>query len=253
MYAPERQQEILRLARDGGRVDVLSLAEEFQVTAETIRRDLKALDRAGLVKRVHGGAIPAGRLDFEPALAERDPTTADEQDRIAHCALAELPTGGSVILDAGSTVARLAAALPLECSLTVVTHALPVAARLADHPGIDLHLVGGQVRHRTRAAVDAWALRAYGEIHADVVFLGTDGFSASGGLTTPDLAEAAVRRAIVSAARRVVLLADSAKHGQSHFARVGDLADVDLLITDSGLSPEDTGAIEAAGTDVVRV
>ncbi|MBT2393058.1 DeoR/GlpR transcriptional regulator [Streptomyces sp. ISL-1] len=252
MYAPERQQEILRLARDGGRVDVLSLAEEFQVTAETIRRDLKALDRAGLVRRVHGGAIPAGRLDFEPDLAERESTAADEKDRIAHTALAELPADGSVILDAGSTVGRLAASFPLECSLTVVTHALSVAARLADHPGIDLHLVGGRVRHRTRAAVDAWALRAYGEINADVAFLGTNGFSVDGGLTTPDLAEGSVKRTIVSAARRVVLLADSAKHGQSHFARFGDLADVDLLITDSGLSPKDAAAIEAAGTEVVR-
>src|SRR5438132_1766974 len=114
MYAPERQQEILRLARDGGRVDVLSLADVFQVTAETIRRDLKALDRAGLVRRVHGGAIPAGRLDFEPDLAERESTAADEKDRIAHAALAELPGEGTMILDAGSTVARLAANLPLE-------------------------------------------------------------------------------------------------------------------------------------------
>ncbi len=252
MYAPERQQEILRLARDGGRVDVLSLAEEFQVTAETIRRDLKALDRAGLVRRVHGGAIPAGRLDFEPDLSERESTAADEKDRIAHAALAELPTDGSVILDAGSTVGRLAAAFPLECSLTVVTHALPVAARLADHPGIDLHLVGGRVRHRTRAAVDAWALRAYGEVRADVVLLGANGFSAAHGLTTPDLAEASVKRAMVAAARRVVLLADSAKHGEEHFARFGDLTDVDLLITDSGLDPKDAEAIEAAGTDVVR-
>ncbi|MEU2109017.1 DeoR/GlpR family DNA-binding transcription regulator [Streptomyces sp. NPDC087659] len=252
MYAPERQQEILRLAREGGRVEVLSLADEFQVTAETIRRDLKALDRAGLVRRVHGGAIPAGRLDFEPDLAERESTAADEKDRIARAALAELPEDGSVILDAGSTVARLAAAFPLECSLTVVTHALPAAARLADHPGIDLHLVGGRVRHRTRAAVDAWALRAYGEIRADVVFLGTNGFSAGSGLTTPDLAEAAVKRAVVAAARRVVLLADSAKYGEEHFARFAGLADVDLLITDSGLSPEDAAAVEAAGTEVVR-
>ncbi|MEU2261309.1 DeoR/GlpR family DNA-binding transcription regulator [Streptomyces sp. NPDC019645] len=252
MYAPERQQEILRLAREGGRVEVLSLADEFQVTAETIRRDLKALDRAGLVRRVHGGAIPAGRLDFEPDLAERESTAADEKDRIARAALAELPEDGSVILDAGSTVARLAAAFPLECSLTVVTHALPAAARLADHPGIDLHLVGGRVRHRTRAAVDAWALRAYGEIRADVVFLGTNGFSAGSGLTTPDLAEAAVKRAVVAAARRVVLLADSAKYGEEHFARFAGLDDVDLLITDSGLSPEDAAAVEAAGTEVVR-
>ncbi|MEV0113217.1 DeoR/GlpR family DNA-binding transcription regulator [Streptomyces sp. NPDC050844] len=252
MYAPERQQEILRLARDGGRVDVLSLAEEFQVTAETIRRDLKALDRAGLVRRVHGGAIPAGRLDFEPDLAEREGTSADEKDRIAKAALAELPAEGSVILDAGSTVARLAASLPLESTFTVVTHGLPTAARLADHPGIQLHLIGGRVRSRTRAAVDAWALRAYGEIRADVLFLATNGFSAEAGLTTPDLAEAAVKRAAIGAARRVVLLADSTKHGQEHFARFGDLADVDLLITDSGLSPEDAAAIEGGGTEVVR-
>ncbi|MFB7997459.1 DeoR/GlpR family DNA-binding transcription regulator [Streptomyces sp. NPDC056002] len=252
MYAPERQQEILRLARDGGRVDVLSLAEEFQVTAETIRRDLKALDRAGLVRRVHGGAIPAGRLDFEPDVAERESTAADEKDRIARLALAELPEDGTVILDAGTTVARLAAAVPLESTLTVVTHGLPVAARLADHPGIQLHLVGGRVRHRTRAAVDAWALRAYGEIRADVLFLAANGFSAEHGLTTPDLAEAAVKRAAVGAARRVVLLADSAKYGQEHFARFGDLGDVDVLITDSGLSDEDAAAIEKGGTEVVR-
>ncbi|GGS29867.1 DeoR/GlpR family DNA-binding transcription regulator [Streptomyces griseoviridis] len=252
MYAPERQQEILRLARDGGRVDVVSLAEEFQVTAETIRRDLRALDRAGLLRRVHGGAIPAGRLDFEPDLAERETTAADEKDRIARAALAELPADGTVILDAGSTVARLAAAVPRGAALTVVTHSLPTAARLADHPGIQLHLVGGRVRHRTRAAVDAWALRAYGEIRADVVFLAANGFSAEHGLTTPDLAEAAVKRAAVAAARRVVLLADSAKHGQEHFARFGGLADVDLLITDSGLSPDDAAAIGRGGTEVVR-
>ncbi|MET9504111.1 DeoR/GlpR family DNA-binding transcription regulator [Streptomyces sp. NPDC006259] len=252
MYAPERQQEILRLARDGGRVDVLSLAEEFQVTAETIRRDLKALDRAGLVRRVHGGAIPAGRLDFEPDLAERESTSADEKDRIAKAALTELPAEGTMILDAGTTVARLAAALPLEADLTVVTHSLPIAARLADHPGMQLHLIGGRVRHRTRAAVDAWALRAYGEIRADILFVAANGFSAEHGLTTPDLAEAAVKRAAMAAARRVVLLADSAKHGQEHFARFGDLGDVDLLITDSGLSPDDAAAIERGGTEVVR-
>ncbi|MGX1490867.1 DeoR/GlpR family DNA-binding transcription regulator [Streptomyces tendae] len=253
MYAPERQQAILRLARDGGRVDVLSLAEEFQVTAETIRRDLKALDRAGLVRRVHGGAIPAGRLDFEPDLTERESTAADEKDRIAKAALAELPTDGTVILDAGTTVARLAAALPLEASLTVVTHSLPTAARLADHPGIQLHLVGGRVRHRTRAAVDAWALRAYAEIRADVLLVAANGFSAEHGLTTPDLAEAAVKRAAVAAARRVVLLADSGKHGQEHFARFGDLTDVDLLITDTGLAPDTATALEHGGTEVQRV
>ncbi|WP_327414503.1 DeoR/GlpR family DNA-binding transcription regulator [Streptomyces sp. NBC_01233] len=253
MYATERRQEILRLARAAGSVDVVALADRFQVTSETVRRDLKALDRSGLVRRVHGGAIPAGRLDFEPDLGERGATAADEKDRIALAALAELPDGGSVVLDAGSTVARLAAVIPVEIALTVVTHALPVAARLAAHTGIDLHLVGGRVLHRTRAAVDAWALRAYAEIRADVLFLAANGFTAGGGLTTPDLAEAAVKRAAMGAARRVVLLADSAKAGQEHFARFGSFADVHLLITDTGLAPADKAAIEAAGTEVELV
>lgn len=253
MYAPERQQEILRLAREAGRVEVVLLAERFQVTAETVRRDLTALDRSGLLRRVHGGAVPAGRLGFEPDLTAREATAAGEKDRIAAAALAEVPAGGSVILDAGSTVARLAAALPVETALTVVTHALPIAARLADHTGIDLHLVGGRVRHRTRAAVDAWALRSYAEIHADVLFLATNGFTAEGGLTTPDLAEAAVKRAAIAAARRVVLLADSAKAGQERFARFGSFAEVDLLITDTGLAPAHKAAIEAAGTEVALV
>lgn len=253
MYAAERHQEIVRVARESGRVDVLSLAGEFQVTAETVRRDLKALDRAGLLRRVHGGAIPAGRFDLEPDLSERESTAADEKARIAAAALDELPTDGSVILDAGTTTGRLAATFPLDAELTVVTHALPLAARLADHPAIDLHLVGGRVRHRTRVAVDAWALRTYREINADVLFLATNGFSADGGLTTPDLAEAAVKRELISAARRVVLLADSAKYGQEHFARFGDLSQVDLLITDTGFEPAHAKDIEARGTEVARV
>ncbi|MFG2993401.1 DeoR/GlpR family DNA-binding transcription regulator [Streptomyces sp. NPDC048257] len=253
MYAPERRQAILRLAREAGSVDVLSLADRFRVTAETVRRDLTALDRSGLLRRVHGGAIPAGRLDFEPDLTEREATAADEKHRIAAAALAELSDGGSVVLDAGSTIARLAAAIPVDVALTVVTHALPVAARLADHTGIDLHLVGGRIRHRTRAAVDAWALRAYAEIRADVLFLATNGFTAEGGLTTPDLAEAAVKRAAMAAARRVVLLADSTKAGQEHFARFGSFTEVDLLITDTGLTPAHKASIEAAGTEVALV
>ncbi|WP_326597310.1 DeoR/GlpR family DNA-binding transcription regulator [Streptomyces sp. NBC_01803] len=252
MYAPERQQTILRLARERGRVEVLALADEFAVTAETVRRDLKALARAGVLRRVHGGGIPVGRLDFEPDLSEREGTAVAQKERIARAALTQLPEEGSVILDAGTTTAALAAALPLDARLTVLTHALPLAARLVDRPGIELHVIGGRVRHRTRAAVDAWALRTYGEITADVVFLATNGFGPGSGLTTPDLAEAAVKRALISAARRVVLLADSRKFEQEHFARFGSLSQVDLLITDDGLTAADARAVEAAGTEVER-
>src|SRR5690348_18361318 len=127
MYAEERQQEIVRRARAEGRVDVVALAETFGVTAETIRRDLTVLERSGVLRRVHGGAIPVERLGFEPALAARDAVLQAEKDRIAKAALAELPEEGSIVLDAGSTTARLAEMLPVDRTLTVLTNGLPIA------------------------------------------------------------------------------------------------------------------------------
>ncbi|GAA1167160.1 DeoR family fructose operon transcriptional repressor [Kitasatospora gansuensis] len=252
MYAPERQQQILLLAQEHGRVDVPSLAEEFGVTQETVRRDLSALDKAGLLRRVHGGALPAGGLHLEPGLAERDSTAAPEKERIARAALELLPTEGSLLLDAGTTISRLAALLPLDSTLTVVTNALPVAARLADHPDLTLHLVGGRLRHRTQAAVDAWALRDLADVHADLAVVATNGFGPESGLTTPDLAEAAVKRAMLAGAGRVVLLADSSKYGSRQFARFGTLREVDVLITDTGLTDQQAAEIENLGPEVIR-
>ena len=103
MYAEERQAEILQAARTDGRVDVTGLAETFAVTAETIRRDLTILERAGMLRRVHGGAIPVERIGFEPALAARDAVLTAEKERIAKVALAEVPEDGAIILDAGTT------------------------------------------------------------------------------------------------------------------------------------------------------
>jgi DeoR family fructose operon transcriptional repressor len=252
MYAPERQQRIVQLAQERGRVEVPSLAEDFGVTQETVRRDLSALERAGLLRRVHGGALPAGGLHLEPGLAERDSTAAADKERIAKAALALLPEEGSLLLDAGTTVSRLAALLPLDSTLTVVTNALTVAARLAEHPNLNLHLVGGRLRHRTQAAVDAWALRDLADLEADTAVIATNGFSLQAGLTTPDLAEAAVKRAMVASARRVILVADSSKYGARHFARFATLRQVDVVVTDTGLTEEQADEIAGHGPEVIR-
>ena len=252
MYPPERQQLILTTARTAGRVEVQQLAAELDVTAETVRRDLTALERLGLVRRVHGGAVPVQRLGYEPALPQREQVLTAEKERIAKAALDELPAGGSVLIDAGTTTVRLAELLPTDRELTVVTHALPVATVLATRPGITLHLVGGTVRGRTLAAVGTWALRELADIRADVAFLGTNGLSVEHGLTTPDLAEAAVKRALVEAARRIVVLADHSKLGREDFAHVAPVSEVDTLVTDAGVQPEVADEIEAAGPRVVR-
>lgn len=251
VYAPERHQQILATARADGRVDVNRLAEDLDVTPETIRRDLTVLERHGLVRRVHGGAIPVERLGFEPGIADRETRFAGEKERVAKAALDELPDGGAVILDAGTTTVRLAELLPSDRELTVVTHALPVAMVLAMRPNITLHLVGGTVRGRTLAAVGSWAERELADIHADVAFLGTNGLSVEHGLTTPDLAEAAVKRALVANARRTVVLTDHSKIGRVEFAHVVPLSQVDTIITDSGVEPELVEELEAAGPRVV--
>jgi len=252
MYAEERQLLIAERARVDGRVDVGLLAAEFDVTPETIRRDLTALERQGRVRRVHGGAIPFERLSFEPALAARDAVLPAEKERIAKAALAELPAEGAILLDAGTTVGRLAGYLPNDRELTVVTNSLPIATLLAGRSNVTVLALGGRIRGRTLAAVDDWALRALREAYVDVAFLGTNGLSIERGLTTPNLAEATVKGAMIAAARRAVVLADHTKIGHDAFARFGQLADIEALITDDAVDLDVAEAIEAAGPRVVR-
>ncbi len=253
MYAPERQQAILGRARSAGRVDVNALAESFDVTPETIRRDLTSLERRGVLRRVHGGAIPVERLGIEPAVDERYEQNAAQKERIAKAALDQLPDGGSIIIDAGTTTVRFADMLPADRAFTVVTHALPIASVLARNPTITLHLIGGQVRPGTLAAVGSWAERELADVFADVAFAGTNGVSAARGLTTPDIAEAAVKRALMRAARRTVVLADHSKFGRDEFAQVADLSEVDTIITDSEVDADMAREIEDAGPEVIRV
>lgn len=251
VYAVERHQAIVERARSRGRVDVAELAAHLDVTPETVRRDLTQLERRGLVRRVHGGAIPIERVGFEPAIGDREALLGPQKDAIARAALAELPDGGSVILDAGTTTYRLARLLPADRELSVVTHSLPIATHLATLPHVTLHLVGGTLRGRTLAAVGAWAERSLADVRADVVFLGTNGLTVEDGLTTPDLAEAQVKRALVSAGKRVVVLADHTKIGRTDLGVVAPIEAVDTLITDTGLNAALAEEIEAAGVQVV--
>lgn len=252
MYAEERQQEILRVARAAGRVDVMTLAERFGVTTETIRRDLTALERAGVLRRVHGGAIPVERLGFEPALAARDEVLTAEKERIAKAALAELPEDGAVVIDAGSTTSRLVQVLPPDRELTVVVNSPPLATMLATRPNLTVLMLGGRVRGRTLATVEDWAIQQLSQLHVDVAFMATNGCSVARGLTTPDPAEAAIKRAMIACADRAVLLADHTKFSGTYLARFATLAEIDMVITDTGLDPEHAAALAAAGPEVVR-
>ncbi len=254
MYAEERQQAIADLVARERRVSVSGAAHAFGVTTETVRRDLALLERHGLIHRVHGGAVAAGSLTtVEPAVAERDLAATAQKDRIAHAALDLLPvTGGSILLDAGTTTQRLAASLPTDRSLTVVTNAAGVATTLSavSNPA-EVHLLGGRVRAASLACVGPQTLAALADVRVDVAFLGTNGLTLEHGFTTPDQDEAAVKAAMVTAGRRVVVLTDSSKFGRETLVRFARLAQIDAVVTDDGVDPTDVRALEALDIDVV--
>lgn len=252
LYAAERQAMILRTARTAGRVEVAAVAAQLEVTPETVRRDLTVLERRGRVRRVHGGAIPVERLDIEPTVAVRTEAHAPEKERIARAAVDLIPDEGTVIIDGGTTTARLVEFFPRDRELTVVTNSLPVATTLAAFPNISLHLAGGYLRGRTLTAVGDWTTSALGGIYADVVFLGTNGLSLEHGLSTPDQREAAAKRAMIASAKERVVLMDAEKFGQAHFSRFADLDQIDTVITDDALLEEDARSIQQHGPRVVR-
>ncbi len=253
MYPEERQQAIAATVMSQGRASVADLAQAYDVTTETVRRDLAVLDRAGLLRRVHGGAVPVRALHLvEPSVDERESTRAGHKHAIASAAAEFIPqSGATVLFDAGTTTARVAALLPPDRELLIVTNSVPIAARLASLTSVSLQLLGGQVRGLTQATVGERAVGMLESLRVDIAFIGTNGISVRHGLSTPDPGEAAVKRAMVACANFVVVVADSSKIGREEFVSFAPIDRVDVLVTDSEITPEDRAALTEHGVDVV--
>jgi DeoR family fructose operon transcriptional repressor len=256
MYATERHEAIERQLASEGRVSVVELAGRFEVTTETVRRDLAQLEASGTLRRVHGGAVATDRASTsEQPLTERVQRHSAAKSAIGARALDALADGfrGSVFLDAGTTTAAVAASLAPRLgtgAIEVVTHALTLAHTLAAVPNAALTLIGGRVRGLTAAAVGADTVRAIEGMRPDVAFLGTNGVSAGFGLSTPDPEEAAVKRAIVRAARRVIVVADAEKLDRELLVGFAPLAAIDVLVTDATPGPALATALADAGVEV---
>ena len=253
MYPEERQQAIAATVMSQGRASVADLAQAYDVTTETVRRDLAVLDRAGLLRRVHGGAVPVRALHLvEPSVDERESTRAGHKHAIASAAAEFIPqSGATVLFDAGTTTARVAALLPSDRELLIVTNSVPIAARLASLTSVSLQLLGGHVRGLTQATVGERAVGMLDSLRVDLAFIGTNGISVRHGLSTPDPGEAAVKRAMVACANFVVVVADSSKIGREEFVSFAPIDRVDVLVTDSEITPEDRAALTEHGVDVV--
>lgn len=260
LLAPERHDRILALLARDGTVSVQQLADSFAVTRETVRRDLDQLEVDGALRRIHGGAVAASTPSrAESSLQERLARQSEQKLRIAQAALTYLPpeTGGSMIIDAGTTTEALAGLLadhPATDSGArrfLLTNALPIAQRLSSASSFDVEILGGSIRGITGAAVGAQTTAALQRRRADVVFLGTNGVDAAFGLSTPDTAEAAVKTALLEAGQQRVLLADSSKLGRTSLVQFARLEDIDVLITDAEPQAALAQALQEAEVDVV--
>lgn len=257
MYGSERRRHITETLAASGRVTVADLASGLDVSAETIRRDLSALESEGILERTHGGAVPAipgGRT--ERTLAARRAENVDAKAAIGRTALQFLPApGGAVLLDSGSTTASLVDAMctgPAEGhGLSLITNSVPLADTLHRAGRDRLHMLGGSARGLTGACVGAETLRALRAIRVDVAFIGANGLEAERGLTTQDPEEAAVKAEMCRAARRVVLLADSSKFGRDFLVSFAGLDKVDVLITDTRPTGALATALDEQGIEVL--
>ena len=246
----ERRIAIVELAQRDGRVDVVSAAQEFSVAVETIRRDLDVLQRRGLMRRVHGGAIALDRFSREYSVAERRSLHHPNKVKIAEVASQYLPTTGSVLLDAGTTTECLAPYLRDKKELTVITNSLTLATQIGDS-STKVILLSGRIRPITLSAVGELTLTALDNFHADIAFLGSNGVESEIGFTTPDPDESAVKRTMISHARETIVMVDSSKFGKSSATRFARFEDIDRVVADINADAKIVAEMEKAGVEVV--
>jgi DeoR/GlpR family transcriptional regulator of sugar metabolism len=241
----QRRQAMLRAVRSGS-THVSELAESFGVSEMTVRRDLRELARDGKLERVRGGALHAAREPpFEQTAVERFAA----KDRIGAAAAALVEDGETVMIDIGTTTLQAAHHLHGR-SLSVVTTSLAVYEELLPDHGIELLLPGGIVRRNYRSLVGVLAEDSLRQLRADVLFLGTAGIDERLGVWDTTIVEVPIKRAMIAAAERVVLLADAAKFAMGGSVRVCEADAIDHIVTDAAVPPAARAAIDEAGIGV---
>jgi DeoR/GlpR family transcriptional regulator of sugar metabolism len=255
VLAEQRHQLILKSLRSGGPASVTALSEQLGVSPATVRRDLMKMEEDGRLTRVHGGAVVdegEGEGERDQPFAEVAQVRAAEKDAIAARAAEMVRDGQTVLLDIGTTAYRLARQLHGR-RLTVITSNLVVYEQLAEDHGIDLVLLGGMVRREYRSLVGFLTEDNLRQLHADWLFLGTSGIRGDGTVMDTTVVEVPVKRAMIAASDRVVLLADREKFPGTGMAKVCGPELLDVLVTNAPAEPATLAALQGAAVKVVEV
>ncbi|WP_426593393.1 DeoR/GlpR family DNA-binding transcription regulator [Cellulomonas sp. McL0617] len=251
----DRMLAVLAMLESGDSVTLKDLTGALGVSPATIRRDLADLEEQRLLVRTHGGARAfASTSRAEVPVRLRDSQFRAAKQRIARRAAELIPTGPySVAISGGTTTAEVAKVLATRPDLAIVTNALTTAMEIASRPNLKVIMTGGVVRSNSFEAVGVIAENTFNAINVGTAILGTDGISAAGGATTHDETEARTNNAMVSHAQRVVVVADGSKVGRVTLAKMADLSQVHVLVTDTTADPDELARIVAAGVEVLIV
>jgi len=249
MLVDERRHRIASLVLSQGAVTVAELSERLDVSAVTIRSDLEALERHGMLKRNHGGAVAKQILRFAPDFLEKSSVHPEEKEALAQAALELVQDGDRLLLDAGGSTLALAHKLHSR-ELSVVTNSVYLLNELFNAPRVELIVVGGNLNQRNLCFVGPLAEDFLGRVHVDKAFVGINGISAQG-ISVTHVAEAGVKRKMIESANEVIVLADNSKIGIDSFVSVAPLDRIDKVVTGPGISAHHLTTLGKAGVEVI--
>lgn len=251
MFAEERQRKIAQMLDESSSLKVTELAEAFDVSESTIRRDLQELEERNLLKRTHGGAVGIQRRGFEPSFKEKREEFFRDKEKIGELAERLVEDGDSVILDTGTTTLEIAKRIKSK-KLTVITNSLDIAEELSDMENIELIMTGGTLRGNTRAMVGYLAEGTLKNFKADLAFIGANGVSLKDGITTPNHIEAMTKRAMIASSSRVYAVCDASKFNQVSFAVIMPVNEVSAIITSGEIEEETLRSFKDQGIEIIR-
>lgn len=251
MIAQERRQRILAAIEEASIASVRDLAARFGVTPITITRDLQGLERQGLIRRVHGGAIGVRQSSYEPPFVARETHLAGEKRRIAERAVELVHDGESLIVDVGTTTLEVARALKGKRNLTVLVSNLRAALELATQPAIQVIVVGGKLRTSELSMVGHIADNILRDFQVDTAFIGVGGITVEDGLTEFNVDEAGTKRVMLQRARRRIVVADHTKFGKVMLAAVAPITAADAIVTGADLDAATAAHVREAGVELI--
>ncbi|MDF2380060.1 DeoR/GlpR transcriptional regulator [Nostoc ellipsosporum NOK] len=249
----ERHQHILTRLKKEGKVSVVDLCRELDVSSVTIRKDLKLLEDKNLLFRTHGGGTSINPYAADKPVNEKEKIHSEEKHRIGEAAAQLITPNDCVIIASGTSVLSLARCIKPQGTVTVITAALNVATELNVHPGIEVLLLGGILRKSSSSATGIYAEKVLDDFSCSKLFLGVDGIDMEFGLSTTNVMEAQLNRKMIAASQKTIVLADSSKFGKRGFGRICGLEEVEQVITDSGISEHTVEMLKGMGIEVTIV